>query len=410
MDFYVLKKEEYKIAKRGNAYYFIMGKGLTGNTIRESLKTDDLKVAEEKAKQRYNEYYEEYSTELFNSNDKSFQSLAEQFLKENTYNKHKEYMKRLYLPYFTKEIGTAYKIKDVSKITTKDIQNYLKYRRGLKTKAGTFVRNTTIQREWHTLVQFFTWCYQNNFIKKPLVMPKIKEKDIVRDENGEDAFDCYDNCRDTFTDAEIKTIFNEYETEIANEVNAHTKRRLVLAYRYSKILHLSGFRTCDLRRVVWSSFEVLPDGKGMFHNFYAKKKKDRRDVYLCPNTTKILQEMKQEIENFCEIHNIVFDKTNTPLFCLCNKVKNKEEYNLKPVKEFDGGFRKLLQRCGIDGKGKKCLYSWRHTFITKKCLAGVEPIKIAAHCGTSIAMIEKYYMKVNNLINPEELFLEPIAA
>ena len=120
--------------------------------------------------------------------------------------------------------------------------------------------------------------------------------------------------------------------------------------------------------------------------------------------------MKQEIEHFCEIHNIVFDQYNTPLFTLCNENKKKNKYNLKPVSEFDGGFRKLLKRCGIESKGEKCLYSWRHTFITKKCLEGVEPMKIAAHCGTSTAMIDKYYMKVNNLINPEELFLEPIAA
>ena len=118
---FVIKNEKYKIEKRGNAYRFIMGKGLTGNTIRESLRTDDLQIAIERAKRRYNELYEEYSTELFNSNNKSFQNLAEQFLKENPYCKNRDYMERLYIPYFTKEIGTIYKIKDVSKITTKDI-------------------------------------------------------------------------------------------------------------------------------------------------------------------------------------------------------------------------------------------------------------------------------------------------
>ena len=178
----------------------------------------------------------------------------------------------------------------------------------------------------------------------------------------------------------------------------------------NQVLYYTGFRTCDLRRGVWSQFEVLPNGEGCIHNFYSRKKKERRDVHLCPKTTEILLGMRQEIENFCNIHNIVFDMKNTPFFCLCNKVESKEEYNLKPVKEFDGGFRKLLKRCGIDSNnGQKCLYSWRHTYISKKCMEGVSPIKISAHCGTSSAMIDKYYLKVNNLIKPEELFMKEAA-
>ena len=42
-------------------------------------------------------------------------------------------------------------------------------------------------------------------------------------------------------------------------------------------------------------------------------------------------------------------------------------------------------------------------------MENVPPLKIAAHCKTSIAMIEKYYWKVNNLMNPEELFINKIA-
>ena len=401
---------KYHIQKRGNVYQFIMGTALTGKPVRETLKTDNLEIAEERAKKRYQEYYDEYSTELFDSNDKSFLNLANQFLKEYTYAKHKEYMNRLYIPYFSKKIGNASKIKDVSKITTKDFYEFLKYRRGLKTRAGTTVRNTTLQRELQTLSKFFEWCHRNDYIKKRLPMPKIKRDEIVRDENGNDVFECYDTGRDIFTDTEINTIFNQYNKEISETVNAHTKRRLILAYNYCRILYYTGFRTCDIRRVTWGQFEVLDNGNGILHNFNRKKQRDRRDVALCPNTVEILLNMKQEIEEFCQEHNLVFDMKTTPLFCLCNTVQNKQEYNLKPIKEFDAGFRNLLKRCGIDGKNEKCLYSWRHTYITKKCKEGVEPMKIAAHCGTSVAMIERYYMKVNNVINPEELFLKPIAA
>ncbi len=409
MDEYVLKNEKYKVAKRGNAYYFIMGKELTGCSVRESLKTPNLEDALERAKNRYNQYFDEYAPELINSKDKSFQYLAELFLKDKTYPKHKDYMRRLYIPYFTKEIGTIYKIKDVSKLTTKDISNYLKYRRTLKTRNGAMVKNSTIKREWETLVQFFEWCYQNEYLKKPLILPKIKENEIVRDENGNDAFEYYDNSRDIFTDEEVSKIFNQYQKEINETINMHTKRRLILAYRYCQILYHTGLRTCDLRRVCWYQWEELPDGTSIFHNFYAKKKMDKRNIALCPKTTSILKEMKQEQETFCKEHNLVFDTKTTPLFCLCNKKDNNGGFNLKPVAEFDGGFRGLLQRCGINAKGEKVLYSWRHTFITKKVQADVPALKIAAHCGTSVNMIEKYYLKNDNLINKELLFLPSVA-
>lgn len=410
MHVYIAPQNSYKIAKRNNTYYFIMGQKLTGYSVRESLKTNDYDTAFQRAQKRYDEYYQEYSTDLFDSTEKSFQNLANQFMKENTYPKHKEYMQRLYLPYFTKKIGVSNKIKDVSKITYKDIQNYLKYRRTLKTRAGTIVKNTTIKREFETLIQFFKWCYLNGYLKKPFNLPPIQEKETVRDENGQDIFERYDNSRDAFTDAEIVAIFNQYKSDIENTVNAYTKRRLILAYRYCKILFYTGCRTCDLRRVTWAQFEPQEDGSGIFHNFYSKKKKDRRDIALCPNTTKILLEMREEIEQFCQKHGLAFDTKNTPLFCLCNKLTDKEEYYLKPIKEFDSGFRKILKKCHIDGKGQKCLYSWRHHFITQKCMEGVPVLKIAAHCGTSHTMIEKYYLKCQNMIKKEELYIEPIAA
>ena len=40
----------YKLAQRSNTYYFVMGKEITGKSVRESLKTNDFNVACERAK------------------------------------------------------------------------------------------------------------------------------------------------------------------------------------------------------------------------------------------------------------------------------------------------------------------------------------------------------------------------
>lgn len=398
----------YKLAQRSNTYYFVMGKEITGKSVRESLKTNDFNVACERAKKRYNEYCKKYIPEPKTANTKSFAYLTEKFLKENPYPLHREYMNRLYIPYFSKKICITAKINDVSKITTKDINNYIKYRRTFKTKAGQIVKNSTIKREIQTLAQFFNWCYENSYIKKPLIMPTIKLTEIIRDENGNDVFECYDSSRDIFTPEEVKMIFNQYKKDISVTVNAFTKRRLILAERFCKLLYYTGFRTCDLKRTCWEQFELCSNGQGVLRNFHRKKQKDKRTVVLCPAATKILLEMKQEIIEFCKAHNLVFDEKTTPLFTLCNKKEGTEEYELKPISAFDSGFRGILKRCGIEKKGEKCLYSWRHTYISIKCMENVPPLKIAAHCGTSVAMIEKYYWKVNNLMNPEELFINEI--
>ena len=95
----------------------------------------------------------------------------------------------------------------------------------------------------------------------------------IRDENGNDVFECYDTSRDIFTPEEVKMIFNQYKKDISETVNAYTKRRLILAERFCKVLYYTGFRTCDLRRTCWGHFELCSNGQGVLRNFHRKKTK-----------------------------------------------------------------------------------------------------------------------------------------
>ncbi len=404
MDF-IIKNKNYQIAQRGSTYYFIVGKSLTGESIRKSLKTDNLEIAKERAKREYDLLLDAYATNLSNVNEKGFVHLAYQFLKENTYKKHREYMERLYIPYFGKTIGDSHKIKDVSKLTNKDLTRYLQFRRKVKTRSGDVVKNSTIQREKQTLVQFFKWCYENDYIAKQLMFPSTSIKETVRDEDGNPVHSDLSGRRDRFTDAEVELIFNQYEKEITNETNRHQKRRKVLAYQVCQFLLNTGMRPVCLRSLNWSKFEVQEDGSSIFHNVYSNKTKNKRDIIVSPKMTQMLLDLKKKQETFAIEHHLTFDPEMVNVFSLCNHTQ-EDGFEFKPVMEFDGGFRKLLVRCGIKGKYEKTLYSWRHTYISKMIEKDVPLKKIAAQCGTSVKVIEAYYDQSCNLIQKEDLYLE----
>lgn len=64
------------------------------------------------------------------------------------------------------------------------------------------------------------------------------------------------------------------------------------------------------------------------------------------------------------------------------------------IKDFREGFNSLIReaRVELDGDGAKLvIYSLRHTYITFRLQKGVDVYQLATNCGTSVAMIEKYY-------------------
>lgn len=121
---------------------------------------------------------------------------------------------------------------------------------------------------------------------------------------------------------------------------------------------------------------------------------------------KELLKLKTEQQEFCQKHNIPFDDNEVNIISLCNENVSKNKYELVRVKEFDNGFRNLMDKCGIEHKNKKTLYSFRHTYISRLIEKGVPVKNIASQCGTSIEMIEKFYDNKNShMANREWLFV-----
>jgi len=62
--------------------------------------------------------------------------------------------------------------------------------------------------------------------------------------------------------------------------------------------------------------------------------------------------------------------------------------------DFREGFNNLLKvaKAELDADSKKyTLYCLRHFYITERLREGIAIYEIASNCGTSVAMIEKYY-------------------
>lgn len=404
-----IKFKEYKIYKRGNAWYLYIDKKLTGKNIRESLKTSTQTEAIEFARERFKQIKGEVAANCTFHN--SFEANANEFLATTNNPQHKEYMNRCFIPYFCNKIGQKSKINDIRKLTNLDIIKYVEYRKKIPSKrknnnTNIPVKPATIVRENNTLRTFLKWCYENERINKPLQLPTIKTKENVFDEAGNPIFDDLSGHRDAFSDNEIKLILTTLLKEIRKTVNRHTQRRKILLYYYINILHQTGIRMCELRTVVWSQF--IPEYRegGLLCDVYSAKQKKKRNIAISPELSNLLQKLKNKQKNFCKAHNLPFDENTVKIISQCNSNLELDKFELKAVNELDNGFRNLLNRCNIKHKNYKVLYSFRHTYITKLVESKTPILNIAKQCGTGTKMIEEYYDQSSHLQDMALLFIK----
>ena len=119
----------------------------------------------------------------------------------------------------------------------------------------------------------------------------------------------------------------------------------------------------------------------------------------------MLNRLKARQKHFCELHGIPFNEEEINIISICNSNNETNHYEIKAVKEFDNGFRRLLDRCNISHTNRKVLYSYRHSYISALVQNETPTINIAKQCGTSVKMIEQYYDQSSHLANMSQLFL-----
>ena len=403
-----IKLENYTIQKRGYSWYIYIPKKICGNNVfRATLGTDDKNIALKRARDIFNAKKQENDENIIRKN--SFLANATDFLAVNTNPLFKEHMNRCFIPYFSKEIGNRAKINDINKLTNLDLKKYVDHRKQIPSKkknnTSVPVKPSTIIRENSTLRTFFKWCYENERINKLMKLPTIRAKENTFDESGNPIFDDLSGKRTWFTQKEIDLINSTLLKEIEIEINRHTKRRKQLLYYYINILHHTGVRPCEIRITFWNQFIPNYKNGGLLKDVYNAKQNRKRDIALSPYVINLLSELKKHQQDFCEKHNILFNENEIKIISICNSNLEKNTFNLKAVNELDNGFRKLLDRCGIDHNNQKVLYSYRHTYISTLVENQVPIINIAQQCGTSSKMIEDHYNQSSHLANMDSLFL-----
>jgi integrase len=178
-----------------------------------------------------------------------------------------------------------------------------------------------------------------------------------------------------------------------NDQRLQRYRRMLKCYVL--FMKNTGLRVGEARNLKWQDIEYKHSSNPSdclirinIHPAYSKVKK-RSVVIGNEGAYKAIQEFYEfRKNNKVKLNNqLVSDhvELNDPIWC---------DVDGRVLNEFRQGFNELIQSAGVDkdtAGNKLTIYSMRHTYITEQLKNGVSIYSIASNCNTSTAMIEKYY-------------------
>jgi integrase len=232
---------------------------------------------------------------------------------------------------------------------------------------------------WEILAfkQFLRWCEKNNTYEGNALHFVVKKGPISR--------------RSGFTAAEYTRLTsvmrrNAWLAEIGKHKNdprlAHYREML---RAYVLFLSNTGMRVGEARNLRWADLTFAKTNaeheicKIWVSQSFSKVKK-RREVIGMPKAAEVMR----HLHSSRKARNDFFGKED---FIWCDEKG-------RVIGDFREGFNSLLKLANVvfDSDGKKhTLYSLRHHYITERLREGIPIYDLASNCGTSVAMIEKYY-------------------
>lgn len=240
----------------------------------------------------------------------------------------------------------------------------------------------TIKRERVLVTSALKWAS----IQRPPWLPVVPQLplEVPRKKKNET------NRRPAFRPHEVSAMharFKEWKEE--RRRRGHYERRLLSIY--VSLLLASGLRPGEeAEGLCWWQVQEIAyhSGKTVLLE-RVEGKTGPRDVVCLPTAVEAMNDLRELLA--------MYRKATTKEASLWPNRRGQ------PTKDFGGGFGRLLESLGIDPPGEieAALYSLRHTYITEQRKAGVPIEDIAENCGTSVAMIERYYgqVKSRDLIN-----------
>lgn len=265
----------------------------------------------------------------------------------------------------------------------KSVQS-IKYKRGEKTIVSPVVKrkpsHSTILKELNTLRSIFDYAVRAGFLSE-------YDKLSIKPPRGEVGR------RPSFEHHEIQELLN-YLLERISEANIKDAQRLkrYQLWAYAVIASSTGMRPSEIVGLKWSQVIGMLKGKEVplkklekapirdidvrFEIWDTKRDRPRRIVPLKSTPATIL--------NLWE-----FSGKET------GDVRIFADRNGDAVKGFGRELTSAFDTLGIRETGtseRRTAYSFRHYYITQMCRAGKSPAFVAMNVGTSIDMIERFYL------------------
>ncbi len=389
--------------KQGSCYYarFKISNSRSANGqryITESLQTDDIHYAFERARTRYAEinFIESQNQSL---KTESVALEIDRFVAEykegvsKNLGSHSKNTLRLYnrglAKYWKEFLGS----KPLISITSEHLAGYELWRQGNKERAKLKqnsqkkklhgntkdkVSNVTIEAEINQFKVFLRWATsKGKYSGSGLAF-------VYKNLAG-------DNKRSAFTAKQWTTLTGYMRRKAWTEVGRRGNDSRLIRHRhmlkaYVLFMKNTGLRVGEARNLRWSDVEFVhanDEAKRLVRvsilKAHSKVKKSsivigNEGAY---NALWSWYSYRKEHDDFCESDHLVWCDVDGRL-----------------INEFREGFNNLIAGAGVslDSAGNKLtIYSLRHTYITEQLRSGVAIYTIASNCNTSVAMIERYY-------------------
>ncbi len=329
-------------------------------------------------------------SQLFRNHKATVEAVAKEFLKKDTINKNdRTIIQNHIIPRLGKLI--------FSKLKYSDIEEYI--------KSCNIKSDSTFANHTATLSKLFRFALQNEYIKS-IDHLSLDKKEFKKNFSKKET--------DIVTPEEWDTIF-KYGTKW----KANTKKIKVYEIRHKlfvliQFLLFTGIRPGNESEELQYKDIDFFNYKGKIVGFVDIKKGKMKDIK--PRRIPINEDAAMLL--FLELHFQCFEDLPK-----VSRIKDDVERMNKLLKlnperkffyvgekrpEYARNFSRLINFLREGNKISKdknfILYSFRHTYITNELYKKNDIYEIAKHCGTSVAMIEKFYSKYETMINAKKVF------
>ena len=376
--------EKGLLSKRGDYWHFRLWLDKEKKYVRRSLKTRNMHIAVELAREMYLEIYANLKQ------GKSFYSItceqaAEKYLEARlkdyevgqiSYGRYATI--KSHLKTWEKFIG---KKKSLRELKRKDCENYYEWR---YERTDGKVSLITIDNEQMTINSMMKWLKRADEAEIDGFDFKKLKKDGENEENVR---------RQTLTNEEYNDLIKAIR-KLCSEKNCKNEVELTwrkLTQMFVLVATNSGLRVGEQKPLRWKDIRVEEH-----------KDKERNTVKLARIKVRAATSKVRKSRILLCRNGQYFERIKTSLGdrdakSLVFSIDGEREVNLKTLNKY---FKTMLEAAEIrDVVGRGIvLYSLRHFMITQRIMAGLNYRQVADMCGTSIMMIEKTYWHLNDEI------------